>query len=55
MTYDVRNLGPGFGQVQKCGGIKPVDRIPFRLVSNDIHFLENCIINTNIINFDLLT
>ena len=37
MTYDVRNLGPGFGQVQKCDGVKPVDRIPFRLVSNDIH------------------
>jgi hypothetical protein len=26
-TYDVGNLGPGFGQVQKCGGVKPVNGI----------------------------
>ena len=25
MTYDVRNPGPGLGQVQKCGGVEPVN------------------------------
>jgi len=25
MAYDVGNLGPGSGQIQKCGGGKPVN------------------------------
>jgi len=25
MIYDVRNQGPGFGQAQMCGGVKPVN------------------------------
>jgi hypothetical protein len=27
MTYDVGNPGPGMGQAQKCGRIKPVKKI----------------------------
>ena len=27
-TYDVGNPGTSFGQVQKCGGTKPVNEIP---------------------------
>ena len=26
MIYDVRNQGPGFGQAQMCGGVKPVNQ-----------------------------
>jgi hypothetical protein len=25
---DIGNLGPGLGQAQKCGRVKPVNRIP---------------------------
>ena len=25
MTYDIGYPGPGFGQAQKCGGVKPVN------------------------------
>ena len=25
MTYDVGNPGPGSGQIQNCGGVKPVN------------------------------
>jgi len=28
MPYDVGNPGPGLGQIQKCGGVKPVNVIP---------------------------
>jgi hypothetical protein len=28
MTCDVRKLGPGLGQKQKCGGVEPVNEIP---------------------------
>jgi hypothetical protein len=28
MTYDVSNPGPGLGQAQECGGVKPVKWIP---------------------------
>jgi hypothetical protein len=28
MTYDVGNPNPCLGQVQKCGGVKPVNEIP---------------------------
>ena len=28
MTYDTGNPGPGLGQAQKCGRIKPVTGIP---------------------------
>jgi len=24
MTYDIENLCSGFGQAQKCGGVKPI-------------------------------
>jgi len=24
MTYDIRNPGPGLGQAQKCGRVKPL-------------------------------
>jgi hypothetical protein len=34
-TYGVGNPGPGLGQAQKCGGVKPVNVIPFMYV----HFL----------------
>jgi hypothetical protein len=27
-TYDVGNPGPGLGQAQKCGWVKPVNGIP---------------------------
>jgi len=27
-TYNVENTGPGLGQTQKCGGVKPVNGIP---------------------------
>ena len=27
-TYDVGNPDPGFGQAQKCDGVKPVGGIP---------------------------
>jgi len=27
MTYDVTNAGPGLGQAQQCGGVKPVNGI----------------------------
>jgi hypothetical protein len=27
-TYDVGNPGPGLGQAQKCGRVKPVNEIP---------------------------
>ena len=27
MIYDVGNSGPGFGQIQKCGGAKPINGI----------------------------
>ena len=27
-TYDIGNLGPGLGQAQKCGRVKPVNGIP---------------------------
>jgi hypothetical protein len=27
-TYDVGNPGPGLGQAQKCGRVKPVNWIP---------------------------
>ena len=25
MTYDIGYPGPGFGEAQKCGGVKPVN------------------------------
>jgi hypothetical protein len=28
MTYEVGNPGPGLGQAQQCGGVKPVTGIP---------------------------
>jgi len=28
MAYDVIYSGPGLGQAQRCGGIKPVNGIP---------------------------
>jgi hypothetical protein len=28
MTYDVENQGPGLGQAQICGGVKPVNGMP---------------------------
>jgi hypothetical protein len=28
MTYDVGNPGPGLGQTQKCGRVRPVNGIP---------------------------
>ena len=27
-TYDIGNAGPGLGQAQKYGGVKPVNGIP---------------------------
>jgi hypothetical protein len=27
-TYDLKNAGPGLGQAQKCGRIKPANGIP---------------------------
>ena len=36
-TYDVGNPGPGLGQAQKCGGVRPVNEIPWqygRIVDN---------------------
>ena len=27
-TDDVGNPGPGFGQEQKCGGVKPINGMP---------------------------
>ena len=27
-TYDVGNPGPGYGQAQKCSGVKPANGIP---------------------------
>jgi len=35
-SYDVGNPGPGLGQAQKCGGVKPVKGI-----STSIHVLTN--------------
>jgi len=32
MTYDLGNPGPGLGQTYKCGGVRPVNRIPNRLL-----------------------
>jgi len=38
MTYGIGNSGPGLGQAQKCGGIKPVNRIPIhQLITLEIH------------------
>ena len=38
-THDFGNPGPGLGQAQKCGGVKPVNEIPtlssWYLISND--------------------
>jgi len=28
MTYDIGNPGPGLGQAQKCGWVKPFNGIP---------------------------
>jgi len=28
MTYDIGNPGPGLGQTQKCGRVKPINGIP---------------------------
>ena len=28
MAYDIENPGPGMGQAQKCGGVKPFNGIP---------------------------
>ena len=34
MTYDVRNPGPGWGQAQKCGGVKAVNEIPSNITQS---------------------
>jgi hypothetical protein len=30
-TYDVGKLGPGLGQAQKCGRVKPVNGRPYNV------------------------
>jgi hypothetical protein len=37
MTYDIGYPGPGFGQAQKCGGVKPVNALGlFHLEFNNV-------------------
>jgi hypothetical protein len=46
MTYDVGNPSPGLGLAHKCGGVKPVYRIPtipcwYACNANELQILLN--------------
>jgi len=38
MTYANENLGPCFGQTQKCGSVKPTNVYQFVMVTQGIYF-----------------
>ena len=44
MTYDLGNPDPGVGQSQKCGGIRPANRI--RILQGLFHSHDVVLFNT---------
>jgi hypothetical protein len=44
MTCDVGNPGPGLGQAQKCGGVKPVNGISCLLHLRQTSIMPNVLL-----------